>query len=210
MNLHGWALSHKLNREANHKMEWKNLTIPQNCDNNFLKWLKASLGDSGVWAQTLELQFLVHSCVRLSSCPSAFTFVADVVILNPPWNRAHRELFTLHQHSQTVTAFVADVQGQFLSQPFPSQPLFFYILLSLLSLWVIKPGKSERRMDLEGGSSNIATMMKVSPPLAAPDLSYTHNSCLKYPWSTQQWLVGSDSDQNGKSYVVLNSWWNCN
>lgn len=163
-----------------------------------------------LWAQTLELQFLVHSRVwwlRLSSCPSASTFVADVLILNPPWKRAHRELFILHQHSQTVTAFMADVQAQFLSQPFPSQPLFIYILLSLLSLWVIKPGKSERRMDLEGGAT---TLMKVSPPLAAPDLSYTHNSCLKYPWSTQQWLVGSDSHQNGKSYVVLNSWWNCN
>ncbi len=69
---------------------------------------------------------------------------------------------------------------QFLSQPFPSfpilQPLFIYILLSCLSLWVIKPRKEEWERDEFGGGEEevrqYTTMMKVSLSQAAPDLSY--------------------------------------
>lgn len=128
----------------------------------------------GLSADAWIAVFSAPSCLRLSSCPSASTFVADVVLLNPPWNHARRELFTLHQHSRTVTAFMADVQGQFLSQPFPSQPLFIYIPLSLLSLWVIKPGKSERRMDLVGGARTLPQWWKwVLPSLLLTYLIHT-------------------------------------
>lgn len=209
MNLHGWALSHKLIREANHKIEWKIVTILQNCDNNVLKWLKPSLGNFGVWTQTLELQFLVHSsATQLVSFSSHVcrrrVYIKSTLKPCPLW--------TFH-----IASTQSDGDGVhgwrsgavFVPTFSLAGPVHLYSAEPVESL-SDKAGKEWEKDGFGGGSSNTTTMMKVSPPLAAPDLSYAHNSCLKYPWSTQQWLVGSDSDQNGKSYVLLNSWWNCN
>lgn len=208
MNLHGWALSHKLKREANHKTEWKNLTIPQNRANNVLKMAKTTFGElwglsSDAWIAVFSHsrdwwpRFGFHICRRRGSVKSTLKAC-------PPW--------TFHIAStQSERDGVHGWRSGPVSVPTFSlaAPVHLYSAEPVESL-SDKAGKEWEKDGFGGGSSNTTTMMKVSPPLAAPDLSYTHNSCLKYPWSTQQWLVGSDSEQNGKSYVVLNSWWNCN
>lgn len=88
---------------------------------------------------------------------------------------------------------------------------FIYILLSSLSLWVIKPWKWEREKDgFGGGGPTVPQSWKWVFPKLLLTYLMTHNSCFKYPWSSLWWLVCSDSDQNRKSYMVLNSWWSCN
>lgn len=104
---------------------------------------------------------------------------------------------------------VKRLPGRGCAPSFPRSPLHLYSAEPVESL-SDKAVKEWEKDGFGGGCADTTTMMKVSPPLAAPDLSYKHNSCLKYPWSAQQRLDGSDSDQNGKSYVVFNSWWNCN
>lgn len=114
-----------------------------------------------------------------------------------------------HKRAALVSAN-ADVHMQFLSRSLPSFPVtqlfFIYILLSCLSLWVIKPWKREWEKDGFGGGRGGPAVPQwwkwVFPKLLLTYLM-THNSCLNTPWSPLQWLVWIDSDKNRDGFKFL-------
>lgn len=174
----------------------------------------------------LALQFLVHSHVWWRRLRSRFPWWGNVVSLG---SHVCHICGSIKPHVENVLTvnFSRCIKRagpwRRAGLTFALQFFFFFVstfsLVRPVHLYSAEPveslsDKAVKEWEKDGfgggGSSNTTTMMKVSPPLAAPDLSYTHNSSLKYPWSTSGGLAASDSDQNGKSDVVLNSWWNCN